>query len=47
MTSEYAAQGIVDRARQLGRKVLRNARDKNKWRKVVKVRLWMPIALQI
>ncbi len=29
------------------RKVLRNARDKNKWRKVVKVRLWMPVALQI
>jgi cytosine/adenosine deaminase-related metal-dependent hydrolase/ribose/xylose/arabinose/galactoside ABC-type transport system permease subunit len=27
--------------------VLRNARDKNKWRKVVKVRLWMPIALQL
>ncbi|MBK5268552.1 MAG: amidohydrolase family protein [Acidimicrobiia bacterium] len=26
---------------------MRNARDKNKWRKVVKVRLWMPIALQL
>jgi 5-methylthioadenosine/S-adenosylhomocysteine deaminase len=37
----------VDRARQLFRKVLRNARDKNKWRKIVKVRLWMPVALQI
>jgi 5-methylthioadenosine/S-adenosylhomocysteine deaminase len=27
--------------------VLRNAREKNKWRKIVKVRLWMPIALQL
>ena len=37
----------VDSARQLVRKVLRNARDKNKWRKVVRFRLWMPVALQI
>jgi 5-methylthioadenosine/S-adenosylhomocysteine deaminase len=37
----------VDRARQLARKVARNARDKNEWRKVVKVRLWMPVALQV
>ncbi|MGA7272479.1 MAG: hypothetical protein WB239_15515, partial [Acidimicrobiia bacterium] len=37
----------VDAARQVVRKVLRNARDKNKWRKVIKVRLWMPVALQI
>ncbi|HSG78466.1 MAG TPA: amidohydrolase family protein [Acidimicrobiia bacterium] len=37
----------VDRARRLVRKVLRNARDKNKWRKVVKFRLWMPVALQM
>ncbi|MDH3425519.1 MAG: amidohydrolase family protein, partial [Acidimicrobiia bacterium] len=37
----------VDRARQLARKVLRNARDKNKWRKIVRVRLWMPVALQV
>lgn len=37
----------VDTARQLVRKVLRNARDKNKWRKVIKVRLWMPVALQV
>ena len=37
----------VDQARRQARKVLRNARDKNKWRKVVKVRLWMPVALQI
>ncbi|MDH3308807.1 MAG: amidohydrolase family protein, partial [Acidimicrobiia bacterium] len=36
-----------DSARQLVRKLLRNARDKNKWRKVVKFRLWMPVALQI
>jgi cytosine/adenosine deaminase-related metal-dependent hydrolase/ribose/xylose/arabinose/galactoside ABC-type transport system permease subunit len=47
MTSEYTAQKPIDRARQAVRKVVRNARDKNKWRKVVKVRLWMPIALQI
>ena len=37
----------VDRARQLVRKVARNARDKNKWRKIVKFRLWMPVALQV
>ncbi|HJQ77756.1 MAG TPA: amidohydrolase family protein [Acidimicrobiia bacterium] len=37
----------ADRGRQLVRKVVRNARDKNKWRKVVRVRLWMPVALQI
>ncbi len=37
----------VDAVRQLVRKILRNARDKNKWRKVVKVRLWMPVALQV
>jgi len=37
----------ADRIRQLGRKVVRNARDKNKWRKIVKVRLWMPVALQV
>ncbi len=37
----------VDRARQLVRKVIRNARDKDKWRKVIKVRLWMPVALQV
>jgi len=47
MTSEYTATSLVDRTRQLGRMVMRNARDKNKWRKVVKVRLWMPIALQV
>jgi 5-methylthioadenosine/S-adenosylhomocysteine deaminase len=37
----------VDTARQLLRKVVRNARDKNKWRKVIRFRLWMPVALQI
>jgi cytosine/adenosine deaminase-related metal-dependent hydrolase/ribose/xylose/arabinose/galactoside ABC-type transport system permease subunit len=37
----------LDRGRQLVRKVLRNARDKNKWRKIVRVRLWMPVALQV
>ena len=36
-----------DSARQAVRKVIRDARDKNKWRKIVKVRLWMPVALQI
>jgi cytosine/adenosine deaminase-related metal-dependent hydrolase/ribose/xylose/arabinose/galactoside ABC-type transport system permease subunit len=47
VTSEYTATRLVDRARQLIRIVMRNAREKNKWRKVVKVRLWMPIALQM
>ncbi|HLF42220.1 MAG TPA: amidohydrolase family protein [Acidimicrobiia bacterium] len=37
----------ADAARQRVRKVIRDARDKNKWRKIVKVRLWMPVALQI
>jgi 5-methylthioadenosine/S-adenosylhomocysteine deaminase len=37
----------VDSARQLVRKVVRDARDKNKWRKIVRFRLWMPVALQI
>ena len=36
----------VDRARQLGRKLIREAREMNRWRKIVKVRLWMPVALQ-
>ncbi len=36
-----------DTFRQAVRKMLRNARDKNKWRKVVKFRLWMPVVLQI
>ena len=37
----------VDTARLAIRKVLRDARDKNKWRKIVKFRLWMPVALQV
>ncbi len=47
MTSQYTAAGPIERSRQWVRKVIRNARDKNKWRKVVKVRLWMPVALQV
>jgi cytosine/adenosine deaminase-related metal-dependent hydrolase/ribose/xylose/arabinose/galactoside ABC-type transport system permease subunit len=46
MTAEIQTTG-TDRVRQLARKVIRNARDKNKWRKVIKVRLWMPVALQV
>jgi cytosine/adenosine deaminase-related metal-dependent hydrolase/ribose/xylose/arabinose/galactoside ABC-type transport system permease subunit len=38
---------LLERTRQQVRKVLRNARDKNKWRKVIRVRLWMPVALQV
>jgi cytosine/adenosine deaminase-related metal-dependent hydrolase/ribose/xylose/arabinose/galactoside ABC-type transport system permease subunit len=34
-------------ARLAVRKLLRDARDKNKWRKIVKFRLWMPVALQV
>jgi 5-methylthioadenosine/S-adenosylhomocysteine deaminase len=37
----------TDAVRRLVRKVLRNARDKNKWRKIVRFRLWMPVALQL
>jgi 5-methylthioadenosine/S-adenosylhomocysteine deaminase len=37
----------VDDARRAVRKVIRDARDKNKWRKIVKFRLWMPVALQV
>jgi 5-methylthioadenosine/S-adenosylhomocysteine deaminase len=37
----------VDAARRAVRKVIRDARDKNKWRKIVRFRLWMPVALQI
>ena len=47
MSSEYTAASRVEAARQLWRKILRNARDKNKWRKVVRFRLWMPVALQM
>ena len=38
---------VVDRARIEVRKVLRDARDKNKWRKIVRFRLWMPVVLQL
>lgn len=34
----------ADSVRQQLRKVMRNARDKNKWRKLVRVRLWMPVS---
>ena len=37
----------LDAARRAVRKVLRDARDVNKWRKIVRFRLWMPVALQI
>ena len=37
----------TDAFRRVLRKVARDARDKNKWRKIVKVRLWMPVALQL
>lgn len=37
----------ADTARRAVRKVMRDARDKNKWRKIVKFRLWMPVALQV
>ena len=39
--------GRVDTARRAVRKILRDARDKNKWRKIVKFRLWMPVALKV
>jgi hypothetical protein len=35
----------VDAARRAVRKVLRDARDVNEWRKIVRFRLWMPVAL--
>ncbi len=37
----------VDAARRAVRKLIRDARDKNTWRKIVRFRLWMPVALQI
>ena len=37
----------LESARQAVRKLLRDARDVNKWRKIVRVRLWMPVALQL
>ena len=37
----------IDRARQQWRKLIREARDHNRWRKIVRIRLWMPVALQV
>ncbi len=37
----------LDSTRVAVRKVLRDARDKNKWRKIIRFRMWMPVALQI
>jgi 5-methylthioadenosine/S-adenosylhomocysteine deaminase len=37
----------IDAARRTVRKVIRDARDKNKWRKIVRFRLWMPVGLQV
>ena len=37
----------ADRLREKWRLVVREAREKNRWRKIVRFRLWMPIALQI
>jgi 5-methylthioadenosine/S-adenosylhomocysteine deaminase len=34
-------------ARLAIRKLVRDARDKNKWRKIVRFRLWMPVVLQM
>jgi 5-methylthioadenosine/S-adenosylhomocysteine deaminase len=45
--SQPLVTGRVDALRQLGRKAVRNARDKEKWRKVIRFRLWMPVVLQV
>lgn len=37
----------IDWIRLAIRKVVRDARDKNKWRKIARFRLWMPVALQL
>jgi cytosine/adenosine deaminase-related metal-dependent hydrolase/ribose/xylose/arabinose/galactoside ABC-type transport system permease subunit len=39
--------GRADAARIAVRRVLRDARDKNKWRKIIRFRLWMPVVLQL
>ncbi len=44
--SEPISTTRTDEARRLFRNLLRDARDKEKWRKIVRVRLWMPVALQ-
>jgi len=46
-SGSYTTGTFADRVRVEVRKVLRNARDKNKWRKVVRFRLWMPVVLQL
>jgi 5-methylthioadenosine/S-adenosylhomocysteine deaminase len=38
---------LVDSSRQAVRRLIRDARDINKWRKIVKFRLWMPVVLQL
>lgn len=47
MTTEPITSSRLDVVRQAVRKVVRDARDINKWRKIVKVRLWMPVVLQL
>src|SRR5690606_10993275 len=37
----------TDRFRQLWRMVLRESRERNRWRKIIRFRLWMPVVLQI
>jgi len=45
--SEPIVTTRADEARRLVRKALRNIREKEKWRKVIKFRLWMPVTLQV
>ncbi len=45
--TEPIAPTRLEQTRTLVRKIVRNARDKDKWRKVIKFRLWMPVALQV
>ncbi len=37
----------LETSRLAVRKILRNARDRNEWRKLVRFRLWMPVVLQV
>ncbi len=37
----------ADRLRQNWRFLVREAQEKNRWRKIIRVRLWMPVALQV
>ena len=43
----HDVSGRLDSTRLAVRKVIRDARDKNKWRKIVRFRLWMPVVLQL